>query len=423
MNHDAKSRGGMTADPDESARNRQAVGGLLRASRLRCGEETEDIASVLRIRARHLEALEDGRHADLPGSTYAIGFVRAYAEHLGLDADEVVRRFKEELGAGRKAVKQDLIFPEPMSEGGVPRSAVIFVGVIVALLAYGGWYMSSVDNEFYTKWVAPIPERLAGLLPADRPMGDAAPAVSPDRAPQPQPALAVTARPELVTAPASLQTQPEPAVSVTPEPASLPQPDIVAAAEPAEPAEPAVEAVTENTAETNSAESVPGPVFEPSPAAAVEMPAPEPGAPAVSASDTSASDTPAAELAAAEPADEFTGISAGEAVEASDNIEAEAATPVREAPSATAPTTRVRLTVVSDSWVKIYDKDTGDRFIEKLLLAGTVLDVPDREGLVLDSGNAGGLELRVDGDFVQALGESGEVVRQISVEADTLKAR
>ena len=55
------------------------------------------VARELRIRPRYLAALEDGRFQELPGRIYAIGFVRAYAKHLGLDAEDAVVRLKGEL--------------------------------------------------------------------------------------------------------------------------------------------------------------------------------------------------------------------------------------------------------------------------------------------------------------------------------------
>ena len=64
----------------------------------------------------------DGRYEDLPGQAYAIGFVRAYADHLGLDGDEVVRRYKEESsGVKRKAAYE---FPLPTADSGDRKSVV-----------------------------------------------------------------------------------------------------------------------------------------------------------------------------------------------------------------------------------------------------------------------------------------------------------
>ncbi|MEM9121847.1 MAG: RodZ domain-containing protein [Pseudomonadota bacterium] len=75
----------------------EGVGAELRAHRIRQNHDVATIAEALRIKSMHVEALEDGRHNAMPGKTYAMGFVRSYAEFLGLEADEYLRRFKAEL--------------------------------------------------------------------------------------------------------------------------------------------------------------------------------------------------------------------------------------------------------------------------------------------------------------------------------------
>src|ERR1700710_1897836 len=75
----------------------ESVGRDLRAARLRRGDEIAAVSRALKIRKDHLEALENDRLEDLPGKTYAIGFVRSYARHLGLDSDQYVERFKQEI--------------------------------------------------------------------------------------------------------------------------------------------------------------------------------------------------------------------------------------------------------------------------------------------------------------------------------------
>ena len=125
-------------ESENRTNDRPGVGALLRASRLRLGEGLRDVAAILRIRHLYLEAIEEERYADLPGPTYATGFVRAYAEHTGLDSDEVVRRFKREISGVQEAA--DLVFPTPIPERSIPGGAIAFVGVVIAALAYGAWY-------------------------------------------------------------------------------------------------------------------------------------------------------------------------------------------------------------------------------------------------------------------------------------------
>ena len=150
----------------DSASN-TGVGALLRASRVRIGEDLQDVALLLRIRYPYLEAIEGGRFEELPGKTYAVGFVRAYADHLGLDGEEVVRRFKAE-AAGDEVSRTDLSFPTPIAEASVPGGAIVFMGLLIAILAYGAWYVSTSDENYLADLIEPIPERLVGLVSSDK---------------------------------------------------------------------------------------------------------------------------------------------------------------------------------------------------------------------------------------------------------------
>ncbi len=70
---------------------REITGGaLLRRARRARGLELADVEHALRIRVRHLRALETERFDELPGDVYGRMFLRTYAEYLGLDGDRVV---------------------------------------------------------------------------------------------------------------------------------------------------------------------------------------------------------------------------------------------------------------------------------------------------------------------------------------------
>ena len=70
---------------------RPAIGARLREARLRQGLEISDCAAATRVRERYLVAIEDGRFESLPDPAYVNGFVRAYAEHLGVTVDGPIR--------------------------------------------------------------------------------------------------------------------------------------------------------------------------------------------------------------------------------------------------------------------------------------------------------------------------------------------
>src|SRR5690606_9111769 len=148
-------------------------------------------------------------------------------------------------GANARARKSELVFPAPMAESGIPRGAVVFLGVVIGLIAYGGWYVSTVDNDFFKRWIEPVPARLAALLPgraetgatpnrtqaiaADRPAAAKEEAVKQDAAAEPaKPEAAASA-----VSPAPVETAALPAPQPQ-EAATLPAPAADAQASAAE---------------------------------------------------------------------------------------------------------------------------------------------------------------------------------------------
>ena len=152
-------------DPDgvPPASGAARVGAELRAARQRLGWTLPDVASGLRIRLPYLEAIEDGRLSALPGNAYAMGFVRTYANALGLEPDEFCRRFRAE--AGEVNAKTELTFPAPVPQRGVPAGAVILLGLLIAAGAYVAWYRYSGNEVRVAQVVAPPPDRLATMVP------------------------------------------------------------------------------------------------------------------------------------------------------------------------------------------------------------------------------------------------------------------
>ena len=73
-----------------------SVGDILKKARLSKNMTIDQVAEYLRIRATYLDALEQNDVSLLPGRVYAIGFVRSYANFLGLDEDKLVYLFKNQ---------------------------------------------------------------------------------------------------------------------------------------------------------------------------------------------------------------------------------------------------------------------------------------------------------------------------------------
>ena len=82
---------------------------------------------------------------------------------------------------------------------------------------------------------------------------------------------------------------------------------------------------------------------------------------------------------------------------------------------------RISITATADSWVQIQGPN-NELLLTRILRTGDVYQVPDRTGLIMVTGNAGALELRVDGTVVEALGPVGVVRRNVLLDPEALVA-
>jgi cytoskeleton protein RodZ len=185
------------------------VGAELRMVRERLGWRLADVASELRIRLPYLEAIERGELSALPGAAYQTGFVRTYAQALGLDGDEILRRFRAE-GTGF-VPKAELSFLAPVPDRAVPTGAIVLVGVVLLLIGYGLWYHYTEEQSKLAAEIPAVPTELAPLAVPPKPPEAPAPAKPAVATPAPAtaPAPATTSTP--ATAPAAGSTAAIPA--------------------------------------------------------------------------------------------------------------------------------------------------------------------------------------------------------------------
>jgi cytoskeleton protein RodZ len=81
----------------------QTVGEQLHAARTEKGLTLNEVAAQTRIPMRHLEAIERSDFGALPGSTYSLGFTKAYARYVGLDSVKLSEELRIELSQGGHA--------------------------------------------------------------------------------------------------------------------------------------------------------------------------------------------------------------------------------------------------------------------------------------------------------------------------------
>lgn len=283
---------------DQRSRQHHAdVCAVLRETREGFGKTLADVERTLRIRECQLKAIEDGDISKLPGRVYAIGFVRTYAEYLGLDGGEVVRQFKAQyMGAQPREV---LEFPIHASETKTPPIwlAVILIGFVMI-----GGVAWSMYNRTDRSIVTHIPSAPASI-------------------PQDADIAAPDARP-LASSPTTSQV------------------------------------ISQTNSQTTGDETQ----VEDGGNAAVD----------------------------------------GLAAQEEDSQEG------------------IILNIIENSWVEIKDGD-GKVIVSNVLKTGDQYFVPDNPGMTMSIGNAGGVEIVLNGRVMKPLGKSGDIRRDIPLDTDYLK--
>lgn len=341
-------------EPDDIRMVGGGVGGLLRRRREEIQQDIEDVSRQLRIRAAYIRAIEEGRFQELPGTAYAVGFVRAYADYLGLDGGSIVGDYREELA--RRSRSNELIWPSEGTESRFPGGTILVVCVLLGLAIYGGWYYASQSGTNGIKLIDQVPEYIKNATgigqtaeapkesnPLETPKPEAQAAPVPEPAPQPAPATP----PAAGTAPAP--AAPPPATVLTTPQSGAPAAVVLGQGSPLSP---------------------PAPVAPASP-----TPAPE----------TAAGPAPTTEQTASLPA----------------------------APEVVTPKVVIRAN--RDSWIEIRDRD-DNVVLQKVLRQGESFNVPDQKGLMMTTGNAGGIVIELEGKVLQSLGSLGVVKRGIKLD-------
>jgi cytoskeleton protein RodZ len=154
----------ITQDQDAGAAD--GVGAELRAERLRRAEDLRVIAMSLRIRRDQLEALEEGRYRALPGRAYAIGFIRSYAEYLGLDVAQIVDRYRAEYDRDAQG-NSDFTFPKADAVKSLPKGVLLIVAAVMVVGAYGGYLLTRSADGLMAERIPPVPERVEASAAAN----------------------------------------------------------------------------------------------------------------------------------------------------------------------------------------------------------------------------------------------------------------
>ena len=429
------------------------IGADLNSARLEKRLQISELSQLLRISKHHLKSIEAGDFDSLPGSTYVAGYLRSFAKEVGLDGVVVAQRYRALLNDGEK----DPSYSFPVDTQRPQRSGAMLASIIVifAVMGYGGWYavgkpdlLTALIGESEPEAVVLPQIELAVTEPDDMAKTDVEPVD-----------LAAAVLPSADLSTADLSTAdlanssdaadgmvtngagaPADAVAPLPAPVTIAADTIefgelvaevlILEAAPAVEIDIAAISVDETSEETQpvtgtladgaqSGAATPTGVL---PTAALPT-ATLPGA--TMATSAGGTDLGAVEGAlTTRPADDVVADQMAtvtpDSTDAMDNtMSSQIGTGVAFARQRV-PELEITLRAAGASWVEIIRND-GEEVMAKLMRDGDTYMVDSRDRLYLSTGNAGGLELVFNDGTVRSVGDPGEILRDLLLDATKLR--
>jgi cytoskeleton protein RodZ len=440
----------LRRDPGDQGADRSGsrVGALLRTAREATGRNLQSVSQQLRIRSVYLRAIEEGDFGALPGTTYAVGFVRSYADFLGLDGPDIVRRFREEVEElGRRT---HLVFPATPAEGKIPGGAIVLMAILIAGIVYGTWFYLSDRERSLAGLIPEVPAELKSLLGSGRPApaeappataGSANPTIETPAPVAPTGSAATTSSATDSSAPATASNgettagvatasdeQAAAAITLAPSGASGAANTDEEEVPPApDEADAATLAATEGQAGAAGAQDLSNQEIVEAPPALGSAGAESPTITTPSAATTTSTAPVASTGTAAMPAGTAPAAPAA-AQQAATTTAPPAPPPAPALPEDSLPRgqdygvtngeSRVVLVARQEAWVQV--SGANQEVWTRVLRPGDRYLVPNDPSLTLSTGNAGGLDILVDGKKVPSLGPVGVVRRGISLDPKRL---
>ena len=214
----------------------QTAGSLIRQARQAQGLDLASLAAMLKVPMKKLEALEQGRHEDLPGQTFERALAQAACRVLKIDPKPVLALLPQHARNTLEGVTEGINTPfrDGQGGGGMELPAIVRpVGVMVIVLILAAIALFAVPDGWLAKVTRPFMNGSAASAPAEGGTGAASAPVSVATAPvappvasaaAPSPGTSAAANTSLPVAPAAPAT-----LSATPA-ASAPGPVAMAPA-------------------------------------------------------------------------------------------------------------------------------------------------------------------------------------------------
>ena len=110
------------------------VGSILLEARKRKGVDLAQVEHETNIEKAYIDALEKDDYQKIPAEAYIVGFLRNYSEYLGLDANEIIRQYKN-VKIETMEVPQEILLP-PKRGNVLKIVLLIFLSLFIILGVY-----------------------------------------------------------------------------------------------------------------------------------------------------------------------------------------------------------------------------------------------------------------------------------------------
>ncbi|QEN08457.1 helix-turn-helix domain-containing protein [Oceanispirochaeta crateris] len=115
----------------------KSIGDTLKEAREMKGATTKQVAQDTNISREYISALEDEEFDVFPAETYLLGFLRNYAEYLGLESEKMVSLYKNYKISEEPAPLEELVGQNRRKT--IPVRFIVII-IVLAALVMGGWF-------------------------------------------------------------------------------------------------------------------------------------------------------------------------------------------------------------------------------------------------------------------------------------------
>ncbi|MGB1863887.1 MAG: RodZ domain-containing protein [Candidatus Puniceispirillum sp.] len=363
------------------------IGVQLREARKEAGYGVADVASKLRINTAYISAIENGDVDTLPSSTYIAGFLRSYGNLVGFDGNELARTYLDRVDDADR--QPTYSFPQNKVKPQRSGAMIASITVVLAVAGYAGWYWTetksnkvNIDNSIVAT-VPVTPESAPGVAGIGTPA-----AIEPDGTAQNVFAEGQNDKPLMIDVD-------------TPKPTAEESPVI----------EPIADSITPEVPKIDNTEDADSVVAVADQAQAVGETAVDSEAPIVNVDVT---DTKMASNDIAGTTDDDRAVLLED--DSNNLTQSSAVAKLRD------PLQEITIRATGSSWVEII-RNNGEEVMTQLMRDGDTYVVDGAENLYLSTGNAGGIEFIIMGDDAISAGAVGEIVRDLPLNVDKLRAR